>query len=99
MFLNIPKQYENVTLIYTALTGKSGVNIGHLEMQLIEDFKELVTLYDSLHSRDRPEELDRKNFLNVQYVLFQLLRRHGLPMSDSADALLSRFQLIAVLVQ
>lgn len=78
MFLkDTPKQYENVTVIYTTLTGKSGVNIGHLELQLVEDFKELVTLYDNLHSRDRPEELDRKNFLNVQYVLFQLLRRHG----------------------
>lgn len=88
MFLDTPKQYENVTLIYTALTGKSGVNIGHLEMQLIEDFKELVTLYDSLHSRDRPEELDRKNFLNVQYVLFQLLRRHGYSCSPEDFSML-----------
>lgn len=78
MFLkDYPKQYENVNVIYITLTGKSGEDIGHLENQLIEDFKELVTLYDNLHSKDRPEELDRKNFLNVQYILYQLLRRHG----------------------
>jgi len=78
MFLkDYPKQYENVNVIFITLTGKSGEDIGHLESKLIEDFKELVTLYDSLHSKDRPEELDRKNFLNVQYILFQLLRKHG----------------------
>lgn len=78
MFLkDYPKQYENVNVIYITLTGKSGEDIGYLENQLIEDFKELVMLYDTLHSKDRPEELDRKNFLNVQYILFQLLRKHG----------------------
>lgn len=80
MFLKeYPKQYENVNVIYTTLTGKSGEDIGHLEARLVEDFKELVTLYDNLHSKDKAEELDRKNFLNVQYILFQLLRRHGYP--------------------
>lgn len=80
MFLkDYPKQYENANVIYATLTGKSGEDIGHLEAKLIEDFKELVTLYDSLHSKDKSEELDRKNFLNVQYILFQLLRRHGHP--------------------
>ena len=80
MFLKeYPKQYENANVIYTTLTGKSGEDIGALEAKLVEDFKELVTLYDSLHSKDKTEELDRKNFLNVQYILFQLLRRHGHP--------------------
>jgi len=75
--LKYVKHYENVNVIYYTLTSKMAEDIGHLEQQLIEDFKELVTLYDSLHSKDKPEELDRKNFLNVQYLLFQLLRRHG----------------------
>lgn len=77
MFLkDIPKHYENINVIYTTLTGKSGEDISHLEHQLVEDFKTLVTLYDSIHSKDKMEELDRKNFLNVQYILFQLLRKY-----------------------
>jgi Poxvirus Late Transcription Factor VLTF3 like len=75
--LKYVKHYENVNVIYYALTNKRVDDIGHLEQKLVEDFKELVTLYDNLHSKDKPEELDRKNFLNVQYLLFQLLRRHG----------------------
>ncbi len=72
------KQYENVNLIYYTLTGKRE-NISHLEQLLIEDFRELVKLYDSIHGKDKQEELDRKNFMNVQYLLFQLLKRHGHP--------------------
>jgi hypothetical protein len=74
--LKLVKHYENVNVILTTLTSIRTNDIGNLEQQLIEDFKELVTLYDSLHAKDKPEELDRKNFLNVQYLLFQLLRRH-----------------------
>lgn len=75
--LKYTKQYENVNVIYSTITGKSIDNISHIEKYLLDDFKELVTLYDNLHSKDKSEELDRKNFLNVQYLLFQLLRRHG----------------------
>jgi hypothetical protein len=71
------KHYENVNVIYNVLTSKRVDDISHLEQRLIEDFKELVTLYDNLHSKDKPEEISRKNFLNVSYLLFQLLRRHG----------------------
>lgn len=75
--LKYVKQYENVNVIYYVLTNKRIADISDLESRLIEDFKELVSLYDSLHSKDKPDELDRKNFMNVQYLLFQLLRRHG----------------------
>lgn len=75
--LKYVKHYENVNVIYSTLTDKRVEDIGHLEQLLLDDFKEFVVLYDSLHNKDRPEELDRKNFLNVQYLLFQLLRRHG----------------------
>jgi hypothetical protein len=73
------KHYENINLIYFILTGKRVDDITHLEDRLIADFKELVSLYDETHGKDKPEELDRKNFMNVQYLLFQLLRRHGHP--------------------
>lgn len=75
--LKYVKHYENVNVIYSTLTNKKVDDISNLEKQLLEDFKELVILYDNLHSKDKPKELDRKNFLNVQYLLFQLLRRHG----------------------
>lgn len=73
------KHYENVNLIYFTLTNKQVDNISHLESRLIDDFKELVALYDEIHGKDKAEELDRKNFMNVQYLLFQLLRRHSHP--------------------
>lgn len=74
--LKLTKQYENVNVIYNVLTGRRAADICHLENQLVDDFKRLVALYDSLHGKDAVEELDRKNFMNVQYLLFQLLRRH-----------------------
>ena len=77
--LRYTKHYENVNLIYFTLTNKRLDDITHIEDRLIEDFKELVSLYDDIHGKDKPEELDRKNFMNVQYLLFQLLRRHGHP--------------------
>lgn len=77
--LNHAKHYENTNLIFFTLTNKRVDNIGYLEQQLLEDFKELVALYDNLHGKDKPQELKRKNFMNVQYLLFQLLRRHKHP--------------------
>lgn len=77
--LKYTKHYENVNLIYFTLTNKRADDISYLEQQLVEDFRELVSLYDSIHGKDKPDELDRKNFMNVQYLLFQLLRRHGHP--------------------
>jgi hypothetical protein len=75
--LKLTKQYENVNVIYYTLTGKRVADIRHLEARLMDDVKQLVTLYDHLHGKDRPQALERKNFMNVQYLLFQLLRRHG----------------------
>lgn len=77
--LKYAKHYENVNAIYYVLTNKRVADISHIEHKLMEDFKELIALYDNLHSKDKPEELNRKNFMNVQYILFQLLRRHGYP--------------------
>lgn len=75
--LKYAKHYENVNVIYYTLTNKRVADIGDLEDKLIEDFKELVTLYDNLHSKDKPKQLDRKNFMNVHYLLYQLLRKNG----------------------
>lgn len=77
--LKYTKHYENVNLIYFTLTNKRVDDISHLENQLIEDFQKLVDIYDSVHGKDKPDALNRKNFMNVQYLLFQLLRRHDHP--------------------
>jgi hypothetical protein len=77
--LKYTKHYENANLIYTQLTNKRVDDITYLEDRLIQDFKELIALYDEIYGKDKKEELDRKNFLNSSYLLFQLLRRHGHP--------------------
>ena len=77
--LKYTKHYENINLIYFILTNKRVDDISHLEDQLIEDFKQLVDIYDETHGKDKPDALNRKNFMNVQYLLFQLLKRHDHP--------------------
>jgi len=66
--------YEDVFLIHYKLTGKKPNDISHLEQQLMEDFDILINLYDKKFKQLR--KIDRKSFINTQYVLFQLLRRH-----------------------
>lgn len=68
------KHYENVNLIHYNLTGIKPDDISHLEDQLLIDFDNLTELYDQ-----RFKHLTRKNFINTQYVLYQLLRSHRHP--------------------
>ena len=69
--LGYSKHYENVHLIHHNITGKRPDDISHLEDQLLDDFDQLIDLY---HKRFK--HIKRKNFINTQYVLYQLLRRH-----------------------
>lgn len=69
--LNYSKHYENVHLIHYNLTGIKPADISHLEDQLLDDFDLLTDLYDRIY-----KHINRKNFINTQYVLYQLLRRH-----------------------
>ena len=68
------KHYEDVVLIYHQLTDKPAPDISHLENDLLRDFDLLTDLYDKKFKNS-----ERKNFINTQYVLFQLLRRHKYP--------------------
>ena len=63
--------YENVNLIHYTFTGIKPDDISHLEDKLLDDFDNLTELYDK-----RFKYIKRKNFINTQYVLYQLLRRH-----------------------
>lgn len=79
MFLKEPlgysKHYENIHLIHYMFTGKKPDDIGHLEHKLLEDFDTLNNLYDQMYKG----QIERKNFINNQYVLYQLLKRYKHP--------------------
>ena len=69
--LEYTKHYENLHLIHYNLTGIKPDDISHLEDQLLDDFDALTELYDKHFKHN-----SRKNFINTQYVLYQLLTRH-----------------------
>ena len=68
--LGYSKYYEDIVYIYHHITGKEIPDISHLENDLLLDFDTLVDLYDKTF------KTDRKNFINNQYVLFQLLKKY-----------------------
>jgi hypothetical protein len=72
--LDYTKHYENINLIHYNLTGKKPDDIGYLENVLLSDFDTLTEIYDKEF-----KNIDRKNFINTQYVLYQLLCRHKHP--------------------
>uniref|UniRef100_A0A6C0KEV5 Uncharacterized protein n=1 Tax=viral metagenome TaxID=1070528 RepID=A0A6C0KEV5_9ZZZZ len=74
---NHSKHYEDVVLIYHKMTGKPIDDISHLEPQLMEDFDKISNLYDKRFKFTG--KIDRKSFINTQYVLFQLLRKYKYP--------------------
>jgi hypothetical protein len=71
------KHYEDVVLIYHNLTGKPIDDISHLENVLMEDFDKVSDVYDKLFKFSG--KVQRKSFINTQYVFFQLLKRHKHP--------------------
>jgi Fe2+ or Zn2+ uptake regulation protein len=71
--LGYSKYYEDITYIYHKLTRNSIPDIMECENVLLADFDKLLEVYDNTYKDDR------KNFINNQYVLYQLLRRHNYP--------------------
>ena len=72
--LGYTKHYENLNLIHYKFTGKKPDDISYLEDKLLDDFDRLTELYDKRYKQEK--KIDRKNFINTQYVLYQLLQRH-----------------------
>lgn len=70
--LGYSRHYENINLIYSTITETPLDDISHLIELILEDFDKLSDLYDKKYS-----DINRKNFINTQYVLFQFLRKHG----------------------
>jgi hypothetical protein len=85
--LKYTKHYENVNLIHYNLTGIKPDDIGYLEDQLMFDFDILTELYDKKY-----KHLTRKNFINTQYVLYQLLMRHKHPCKKENFTILKTFE-------
>lgn len=73
--LGYAKHYENVILIHYNLTGKKPDDISHLEDKLMNDFDILVETYD----KQFKNQVERINFISIQYVLYQLLLKHKHP--------------------
>ena len=71
------KHYEDLQLIYSKISGKKCPDISRFEKQLYDDFDQLVEVFCSL------PDVNRKNFLNVHYVLRQLLKRRGYKVPDN----------------
>lgn len=78
---DIKKFYDDIVLIHHTLTGQPCDNIEYLEDALLDDFDKLTETYDNLYIHKNNEEdsktIKRKNFINAQFVLYQLLRKHG----------------------
>jgi hypothetical protein len=75
--LQYTKHYENVNLIHYNFTGIHPPDLSHIEDKLLDDFDILTDLYDKRYKCDK--KIDRKNFINTQYVLYQFLNRHKFP--------------------
>ena len=80
--LNAIKHYENIHLIYSIITQTPCHNLEAFENKLLDDFDLFLTEYTKLINT-------RKNFINVQYVLFQFLMRYRFPCKQD-DFLLPR---------
>lgn len=69
--------YEDVNLIHNYFTGIPCPDISHIESELDDDFDKVADAYESLN------DIDRTNFLNGHYVLYQLLRRRKEKVDES----------------
>ena len=72
--LSYDKQYENANYIYSELTGVKCPDISHLVDQLMEDFDTLASLYTKKFKYEK--NIERKSFINIQCVFFQLLLKN-----------------------
>jgi hypothetical protein len=87
---DVKKFYDDIVLIHHILTGQPCDNIEYLEDSLLDDFDKLTETYDNIYTSSEELESDskgkntnkRKNFINAQFVLYQLLKKHGHPCNE-----------------
>lgn len=80
--LNHTKYYEDLIYIYHKITNKPAEDISHIESRLMEDFDTLIEKYDQKYKNAAGQQ-KRKNFINIQSILFQLLARNGYKCKSS----------------
>ena len=69
--------YDNFRLIHYNLTGIKPDDITYLENKLMHDIELLSEKYEQKMIKEG--NIERKSFINSQYVLYQLLNRHKYP--------------------
>jgi hypothetical protein len=79
--IDCARHYEDINLIYRTITDKELNDITHLEEVLMDDFDTLSDLYNEIYIKTK--KINRKNFINTSYVLYQLLQRHKYQVLDS----------------
>lgn len=65
------KHYDDFLLIHINLTGQKGNDISYIEEQLICDFEKISDKYSIMY-----KNVSRKNFINIQFILYKLLLKH-----------------------
>lgn len=75
--LGYDKQYENARYIYSKITGVKCPDLSEIEDKLLSDFDIFVNLY--MREYKYENKLERKSFINIQYILFQLLNKNNWP--------------------
>ncbi len=68
------KLYEDINFFNKYYTGEKCADISHLKDTLMNDFDKLTNAFDILLAKGEIKE--RKSFISVQYVLYQLLQHH-----------------------
>ncbi len=84
--------YEDINYLYSYYTGNSCPKISEYETRLLADFDKLIEAFDKLVQKGEIES--RSSFLNTQYILYQLLSRHGYKCIDEDFNLLKREKLM-----
>jgi len=89
--MNATRHYENIHLLYSILSKIPCPNLDTLESTLLSDFDIFLCQYTKIFSHDAAGESRklRKNFISVQYVLYQFLTRHHFPCKQD-DFILPR---------
>lgn len=67
--------YEDIHFIHAYFTGEPLHDIHNIEKDLFKDFDKIIEIYDGMN-------IKRKNFLNSQYILFQLLKRYKVKVEE-----------------
>jgi hypothetical protein len=95
LFLKQNKQYEkfndNITLIYSKITNTQLHELSQNQINdIVNDFEQLSKTYDDMIYNEEidPKILeDRKSFLNSQYIIYQLFKKHKIKC-DKKDFIL-----------